>query len=164
MDIVWEDPPERAILRAAGGGRYIDFALALREYPGKWAVLPSDEERSEKGAKATAQNIKRGRVRGFPAGEYETAVDGTKVYVRFKEAVPKDEDSENDDPDEIDDEDQEEPYPPISAGPTPEEPHAARVRAWAIQQGMKVPDRGRLPRHITEKYQEAHPPRKKAVQ
>ncbi len=32
----------------------------------------------------------------------------------------------------------------------------AAIRAWAQQQGMDVPPRGRLPCHIVESYEQAH--------
>jgi hypothetical protein len=42
------------------------------------------------------------------------------------------------------------PYDP--AHPTP-----AQVRRWARTEGLDVPDRGRLPRHVWDAYRAAHP-------
>jgi hypothetical protein len=36
------------------------------------------------------------------------------------------------------------------------EPTAAEVRAWAREAGLSVPDRGRLPDHLRERYAAAH--------
>lgn len=144
MDIQWEEPPATASIVGSGkhAGRYLDFALALQQRVGAWAVLPSDNTRTEKGASATAQNIRRGKVKGFtPAGAYETAVQGTKIWVRYKD----------------------QPEAPEGALPhqggqdeaPSDRPDPADVRAWAKDQGIKVNDRGALPKHVFDRYAEA---------
>ena len=146
MDIQWEEPPAYAAIVGSGKqpGRYLHFALALRERPGKWAVLPSDgQERTVKGANATAQNIRRGKVKGFtPAGAYETAVHETKIWVRFKE------DQEAEKKDEAKSE-----LPKQKAESS--EPSVGEVRAWAKKQGIDVPDRGMISRELFDRYDEA---------
>lgn len=145
MDIEWEDPPEVALLRSTGPGKYVEFAVALRDHPGRWAVLPNYEghTRTEKGAKATAQNIKRGKVKGMPAGQYETAVQDGKVWVRYS-------------PPAAGEVAQEDAPPPAAkaAKPAVDESKVdpAKVRAWARKQGLGVPDRGRLPDDVLDRY------------
>lgn len=38
----------------------------------------------------------------------------------------------------------------------PPGPLAAEVRAWAVQQGMEVPEKGRIPAEVREAFQAAH--------
>lgn len=141
MDIEWEDPPETALGSGRRSGKYLEFAIALRDHPGKWAVLPSaDERRSEKGAQATSQNIRRGKVRGFPKGQYESVVDGTRIYVRYQ---PTDDSGSEDEATDSEHDD----APPNTLAPA--------VRAWAAEQGIEVPDRGRLPRKVIDQYMAA---------
>lgn len=143
VDIEWEDPPEVAVLRSSGGGRYLEFAMALREHPGRWAVLPNMEgkDRSDKGAKATGQNIKAGKIKGFTKGLYETAVQGGKVWVRYNPPADEAEAPQGD--------------AATPQQPEQDKPKAADVRAWANRQGMAVPDRGALPRDVLEAYNDA---------
>lgn len=64
-------------------GRYQRFALALRDNPDAWAVLPS-EYTSADAAKAAASNIRSGKVKGFePKGAFTTAIDGVTIYVKY---------------------------------------------------------------------------------
>src|SRR5688500_3863826 len=68
MEIEWEDPPALALAKVRTPGRYVDWAYALRDQPGRWAKLPaqaSGEERTEKGAANLAQSIRRGTTAGF---------------------------------------------------------------------------------------------------
>lgn len=61
------------------------FALALKDNPGQWAVLPA-EYTSASSAKAAAQNLRRGKVKGFePDGAFTTAIDDLTIYVKFVE-------------------------------------------------------------------------------
>lgn len=144
MDIQWEEPPETAVLRSrGGGGKYIDLAIGLREHPGRWALLPSDTERSEKGAAATAQNLRRGKIKGFDKGLYESAHQGHKVWVRYMPPPEGSEAPQGDAGGASDD-----------ASGTPKPP-AADVRAWATKQGLDVPKAGRLPDDLLTKYSEA---------
>lgn len=139
-EMQWEDPPEYAKRPGSGKspGRYVKFAVALKENPGKWAILPAAST-SEKGAEATAHNIRRGRVGGFKLeedhGKFDVAVDGTKIYVRFLAPGWQDEpeDEESDD------------------GPA-----RGDIRAWARSNGFEVAKRGALPREVIDAYDAAH--------
>lgn len=143
MDIEWEEPP-REVLESQGRhpGRYLEFALALREHPGRWAVLPGGA-RTEKSSKGTAQNIRRGQVKGFTRGDYEAVAQGPKVWVRYQ---PKDRPAGGEPSTE---EDESATSTPVRAVPTTP---AAKVRAWAKDHGIEVPDRGRLPEEVWERY------------
>lgn len=149
IDIQWEEPPQH-LLEGQRVSKYREFADALRQHPGRWALLPTEGNRTVKGAKATRVNIKRGRVGGMAEGEFDALVDATdednpKIYVRFvgkeqatpekAEAVPKQKakDSAKDEA----------------------EPSVGEVRAWARAKGIDVPDRGMLSRDLFEKYAEA---------
>lgn len=150
-EIIWEDPPERAI-RLSARGKYKDFAEALREHPGRWARLPG-ERLSASSAQGTAQNIRRGTMATFPKGEYEAVVDGTKVYVRFAEkaaAQPAEGDQDNGAGGQQAAEE--------ATGADPDEGRweARRVRLWASQNGFTTSDRGRLPKEVMEAYDAAH--------
>jgi hypothetical protein len=46
------------------------------------------------------------------------------------------------------------PEPPAEPVPAPE-PSAADVRAWAAEQGIEVPARGKLPGDVVERYRAA---------
>lgn len=152
MEIQWEEPPEYANVIGTGGGtgRYLEFALTLRQHPGRWAVLPGDQKRTEKGAMATAQNIRRGKVKGFKPNQYDTAIHGTKIWVRYKTDQPA---ASTD------------PTPGASPSASPRRsgssadadtgPDAKVVRAWAIAQGEDVPERGRLPRRFIDSFEQA---------
>ena len=133
-EIKWAEPPSYALFVGSGKqpGRYMEFAAQLKESPKRWAVLPGGDKTSENSAKATAQNIRRGKIKGFDDGKFETAVDGLTIYVRF---VGK-------------------PEPKVD---TPDDDGAApAIRDWARTQGLEVPDRGRLPAHLVEAYRSAH--------
>lgn len=159
MKIQWEQPPEHLLIQGTGRqpGRYVEFAVAIREHPGRWAVLPDYSEatrRTEKGAKATAQNIKRGKVKGFITKQYETLVDGTKVFVRYVgpdgQAVagePAEESEATAGVAETPDgeEDEEDSLPP-------QDSLAPRIRAWARANGIAVPERGRISRDVIDRY------------
>lgn len=137
--IIWQDPPEDALLGAARG-RYKAFARALRENPQRWALLPGPEKKSVDSAKGTAMNIRSGRVQGFAKNLYETAVDGTKIFVRYigppGESEP-----------EVEDE----------SGQGDSAVHAdsgrgAMIRQWARGQGKEVGDKGRLPQSLIDAF------------
>lgn len=152
MDIVFEDPPEAALLRHRGaGGKYLEFAIALREHQDRWAVLPDDEPRTEKSAAGTAQNIRRGKMKGFDNGEYDAVPSGVKVYVKW--TGPKDQPKA-----EADDDKEEDPgeSPRLRAVAPTRSASPDEVRRWAMNNGMNVPTRGRLPEHIWEAYATAH--------
>jgi hypothetical protein len=64
-EIEWEEPPP-AKSRAYPKGVYVDIAKALRQNPGKWAIVRRD------GQGNLAIFIRRGQVKGFaPAGSFE---------------------------------------------------------------------------------------------
>lgn len=132
-DIVWEDPPESA-LNVRRRTPYTEFAQALRAQPGKWAIMPGART-TEGSAKNMAQNVLRGKMRDFPKGEFETAVDGAKVYVRHVMSSATDEHAD------------------VVLGQRSYNPKT--IRAWARENGFEVPDRGRLPDNIIAAFQEA---------
>jgi hypothetical protein len=141
MDITFREPSPEALFRLENrGGKYVDFALALQEHQGKWAVLPEPETgpRTEKSAAAMAQSIRRGVVKGFTKGQYEAIYDAPDILVRWVGPPASDlEDPEDDtDPDDLVD---------------PRE-----VRAWAKANGHPVSTRGALGRELIEAYQAAH--------
>lgn len=141
--IVWEEPPPTALFAGQKRGSYTEFAAALREHPGRWGVLPGERKTSES-AKNTAQNVRRGVMKDFPKGQFETAVDHTKVYVRF-----------------VGDDQQDGPAKSQSAAPASEggadEPaDSKRIRAWGRANGFDLPDRGRMPAEVYEAYRRAH--------
>jgi hypothetical protein len=77
-EIKWEEPGLKRQAR-------IDWAsvfTALRSRPGAWALV------AENASPGTAQNIKRGRVGGASAGEFDAVVRDLKdnrgsVYARY---------------------------------------------------------------------------------
>lgn len=142
----FEEPPEHILATAGRGmpGRYVEFAVALRDHQDKWAVLPTPDNatRTEKGAKATAQNIRRGKVKGFTAGEYQAVTDGHKVWVRYVGAAEPSSGAGDTD-DDADDEGARRSMAPL-------------IRQWAMEQGLNIPERGRLPREIVDAYWDEH--------
>ena len=135
MDIQWEEPPAEVVERsgANSGGHYIEFAIELRKNQGKWALMPPPKvgaKRTDNSGKALAQNIRRGKVKGFDRNEYEAVSSDGKVWVRY--TGPKGR--------------------PTTQGPKEPEDLARRARAWARDQGMNVSERGNLPRNIIEAY------------
>lgn len=74
-----DELPEAINGRAAGRGKYADFADKLRENPGTWAVMPTNVNPN-----SIAQRICVGTLKGFEKGEFEAAVRNGKVYVRFR--------------------------------------------------------------------------------
>lgn len=143
MDITWEEPPVHAKKPGEHKGRYVEFASELAKHPGRWAVLPAQSQ-SEKGAAATAQNIRRGKLKGFTKGEYETALSGTKIYVRF--IAEEDRDGGEDDDAGAGDEQPDRPQ---------RNPDTGEVRAWAAANGYDLPDRGRIPTSVRVAFNEA---------
>ena len=155
MDIQWEDPPEEVLARVqGGGGRYLDFALALRQNKDRWARLPGTFQ-SEKSAQSTAANIRRGKMRGFEGKEYQAVHKDTTIWVRYvgsekhESAAPA-------------------PAEGVDLDAAPKTPGLApKIREWARTKGIEVPDRGRLPREIIDQYftesGEEPPPHLRAV-
>lgn len=82
MEIKWEEPTPDG----RGNKPFRDWAgisALLRDRPGEWAVVAEDVSVS------TASHIKRGRFRGFVAGEFEAVsrnvINGRaeKIYARY---------------------------------------------------------------------------------
>lgn len=154
-ELVWETPPTEAIERAAGrGGHYLDVALALRERPGQWARIPR-EYATVDSARNTAQNMRRGHVKGFTKGDYELVPGehGGKpaIWARYIKAVDAPAPETNGDKPSTEEEDGDD-------DPVSKEYLAAikaynpKVREWARGQGLEVPERGRLPQALRERY------------
>lgn len=138
MDIEWEEPPEHVVLRTRGAGaKYLDLALALREEPGRWAVLPGP--RSEKTGSTTAALIRRGKMKAFSGGKYDAVADGGKIWVKYVGPLEEEPDPEPAATAPV--------TPPTRNGPDP-----ALVRRWAHRIGLEVPATGRLPRELVERY------------
>lgn len=132
MELKFEQPPEEALARTRGRrGAYAEIAEELRKHKDQWALLPRTFT-TEKSASGTAQNIRRGKVKGFERGEYEAVHHETKVWVRWTGPV--------EDP---------------TTGPLDDGLNRT-IRDWAREQGHEVADRGRLPRAIVDEYFAAH--------
>lgn len=147
MDIEWEDPPEEAIIRSRNSGaKYIDFAIALRSHRDKWAVLPIEQPyASLSSAQSAAQNIRRAVTKAFsPKGAYEAVAssDGAKIWVRYvgapEQSTTPPSDLEHGSGEEGDAE--------------RDADFAPRVRAWARENDIPVPARGRLPENVIARY------------
>lgn len=91
MDIHWEAPPAEALFRHENkGGKYIEFALALKAQPGEWALMPGQAATTRASASGLAQSIRLGSTKGFkPKGSYDALYhydeesETAKVYVRY---------------------------------------------------------------------------------
>lgn len=144
QEIKWEEPPQEAILRsrAGSGAKHLDFAMALRKHPNRWAVLPQEFEKAQQ-AQSNAQNIRRGVTKAFaPKGSFESVCDGPKIYVRF---VGEPQESE-----------------PAAPGGDDEDAKAdkglaVKIREWAREHDIEVAAHGRLPRSIIDRYFSTHP-------
>jgi hypothetical protein len=145
-DIIWEDPPETA-LNVRKKTAYTEFVKALRANPGKWALAPG-ERASADSAKNTAANIVRGKMRDFPRGEFQTAVDGPKLYVRFVKPA----DGQTSEPETTTPAGETEALSDVEV----EIGRGAMIRQWARARGMDVPDRGRLKQYIVDEYNAEH--------
>lgn len=84
-NLVWEEPPSKV----GRGGKYADFAQALRENPSRWAVIATFDSTAKKSGWAKSNTINSGKLIDFRdvAGRFEAAcrtVNGeTRVYVRY---------------------------------------------------------------------------------
>lgn len=162
-DIIWEAPPQAALdAQTVARSTYGEFALALRDRPNEWAKVPRVFA-SNDSARNTATNMRRGHVKGFVKGEYETIAHETQIWARFigpkdgqdapatpappraprKQTVatpspaPKDLDEGDDG----------------SASPDETMAFPARVRVWAKLNGFEVAAHGRLPSAVIEAYE-----------
>lgn len=81
--LVWEEPPTQK----GRPGKYATIAAALKERPGKWAVLRTYPSEHAKRGWGFANTIREGKLIDFRDG-FEAAartVDGqVRVYVRFQ--------------------------------------------------------------------------------
>lgn len=136
-EIIWEEPSENA-LRPRPTGQYRVFAEALRTNVGRWAVLPGERKNAES-ARNTATNVRQGKMKDFPKGEFDVVTDDVKIFVRYTGPVVAE--GEGGDPDEI----------PIPGAPDPK-----KVRAWANANGFTLPAQGRMPADVYEAYRKAH--------
>lgn len=84
-NLVWEEPPTKH----ARGGKYAEFAQALRQNPGRWAVLATLPAARKKTAWSSSNGINSGKLIDFrdDNGTFESRVrstgDETRIYVRF---------------------------------------------------------------------------------
>jgi hypothetical protein len=137
MRLQFAEPPVEALQGNRGSSFYREVAEALREAPGKWAILPRDYS-SENSAQSAAQNIRRGKIQAMPEGQYEAVLDKSakKIYVRYVGNGGE------------------------HADPTPGQPvdldsYPVRVRTWAAANGIEVPSRGRISSEVIRQYEEA---------
>lgn len=155
VTLTWKAPPEHAYFAGGGtAGRYRKVASALKAHAGQWAVLPG-KSTTNGGAKATAQNVRAGKVKGFePKGAFEAAVDGLTIYVRYvgsraEQAAREAAEQAHAEPDgdhgaELN-----------GQRPTPadvEPVDGPAIRAWGRRNGYQVPERGRLSSALVEAY------------
>jgi hypothetical protein len=59
-------------------GKFVDYANALREQPGRWAMYPG----GMKSPTGTLCHLENNSSVSFPAGEFEFRIVGNKVHVR----------------------------------------------------------------------------------
>lgn len=172
MEIHWEDPPADVLFRHENrGGKYIEYALACRERPGKWATLPTEPTTTKGSATGLAQGIRLGTTKGFkPKGAFESVWAGVpsdpddpestevyKVYVRYigdpepaeggegESPVPGNGNGSDDDP------------PPDHADRPSGETARGVIRQWARENGWPdVAQNGRLPEGVLDAYDRAH--------
>ena len=84
MEITWQDPPAPANGPGSGGSMQ-QFAEALKENPGEWALDPTGPFKNQ----PNVSNINGGRLKAFlPAGSFEAVgrkrEDGqSDRYVRY---------------------------------------------------------------------------------
>lgn len=162
MDIHWEDPPDDALFKHENrGGKYIDYAIALRAKPGEWAVLPPEAAKTRGSATGLAQSIRNGSTKGFkPKGAYDAFADirkddqdveTYKVYVRYlgePSSLEPDPEAEkpgtSTDGNGRSDDDQ------------PGNGSKAPMREWARQNGWPdIGNHGRLPDGVLDAYEHA---------
>jgi hypothetical protein len=151
MEIEWADPSEEAVFRWENrGGKYLDFALALKEHPNKWAILPVDDgdsPREKGGLQNLAGYIRNGKTKGFTKGEYEALVDDAtgKPLLHVRYVGPKEHDDAKDD----DAEDSDRVRDPLGHDEDDDDVvDPAEVRAWARENGVDISERGRIGREV----------------
>lgn len=82
-------------------------------------------------------------MRDFAKNQFEAVVDGLYVFARY--VGPGD--FKPDDGEEV---------PPNGQDDVPVNGQAAIIRAWALDQGYELAERGRLPQDIVMAYRAAH--------
>lgn len=97
LKLTWSDPPP--VLKTGGGtpthkdpeltSRWAAEAAALRERPGRWAIL-HPEEVTPRTKYNLAVNIRLGRLSAFGDG-FQAVVRKGRVYVRFEGEVSESE-------------------------------------------------------------------------
>lgn len=86
--LVWEDPPQRKKT-----GKYGAITAALRERPGRWAVVRTLDSTDKKQAWSFSNTISSGKLIDFRStdGRFEAVCRSTngesRVYVRYLPAV-----------------------------------------------------------------------------
>lgn len=154
--LVWDSPSEAAI-RAVRKTPYTNIAEALRLREGQWARLPGEKATPES-ARNLAQNIRRGTMKDFPKGMFESVADGRYVFCRYvgppsAETIAASREEEPGSDELPDDEGAPEGSP---GGSAPEgeasRVDAAAIRAWAGQNGFDIKERGRLSPEVISAY------------
>ena len=65
-----------------GSRMHLKLAEELRRRPGEWAIWPRKFPSSSI-ASTTKRNIRGGKLKHFPAGQFETKVVDAVLYIRF---------------------------------------------------------------------------------
>lgn len=170
-DIIWEPPPQAALdAQVVHRSQYGELALALRQRKGEWAKVNRVYSTADS-AKNTAQNMRRGVVKGFVKGEYEVLAHDRQIWVRYtgpadsasapqtraKPASPSAPQTQSPAPtpkQALDRAPVEDPHDDGSADDGDPRSFPARVRAWAKLHGHEnVGERGRLPQALVEAYE-----------
>lgn len=60
--------------------KYLDFARALKNRPGEWAIFPKSDFAN---LHSYANGIRKGDVAGLTRGQFQVKVSGPKIYVRY---------------------------------------------------------------------------------
>lgn len=88
----WIDPPDTADVQHRTRSTYQGVVAELVRHPGRWARLADRSSRS--GAYQFAKSVAAGRASAFrPEGAFESAWEGTAVWVRYI-GDPDDQDAE----------------------------------------------------------------------
>ncbi|HEY1179339.1 MAG TPA: hypothetical protein VGF17_24555 [Phytomonospora sp.] len=86
-NLVWEEPPAKT----GRGGKYAEFAQALRENPGRWAVMATFRAGDKKRGWSLSNHVNAAKFVDFRDGTFEATCrsvdDETRVYVRHLPAV-----------------------------------------------------------------------------
>jgi hypothetical protein len=84
VGLVWENPPTPT----RNTGKYVAIAAALKNNPGRWAVIRSFDKAQSKRAWAFSGTINRGKLVDFREPSFEciarTVGNEVRVYVRYQ--------------------------------------------------------------------------------